>query len=321
MMNASQVRLYQNPVLTGILQGFAQGRLVGERLFPRLPHALAGVTLPKLGDARRRWYNLRRAPGGPTKSVAIDFEGKVFTVDQYAVEIPVPRELIREFDAATRVLNIDRHLELGRVAMETADAILALDYELECAELAGSEDSYAIGHTSTLAGATKWSHPSGTPVAQIRDAAELIRRKTGKRPNRLILSADAAAALAGNFEVSTWLPGSYTGMAPLESLKAILSLEEIEIGESIWIDDADAVQDVWSNMAVLAYVPDLEKVEEATDLLAEPAFGFTGVLEGHPFAEQPYYEPSGKRWVFGATFERQPNVVTNTAAFLFKEPA
>ena len=54
--------------------------------------------------------------------------------------------------------------------------------------------------------------------------------------------------------------------------------------------------------------------------LAEPGFGFTNVIEGHPFAETPYYEAGSKSWIYGATYERRPNVAYNTAAFLFTNP-
>ena len=54
---------------------------------------------------------------------------------------------------------------------------------------------------------------------------------------------------------------------------------------------------------------------------AKPAgFGFTNVIEGHPFAETPYYENGSKSWIYGATYERRPNVAYNTAAFLFTNP-
>lgn len=54
--------------------------------------------------------------------------------------------------------------------------------------------------------------------------------------------------------------------------------------------------------------------------LAEPAFGFTNVLDGHPFAETPYYDSGSKSWIYGATYERRPNVAYNTAAVLFQNP-
>lgn len=319
-MDLQQIRLYQNPVLTDMLLGLRQGRLVGDRLFPRLPTSLSSFALLKLGDAARRRYNLRRAPGASTKRVQFDFESKAFDVVGYSVDVGVPRELIREFSKASKELNLPANLELTGIAMETADSILALDYELECAELATLPESYAPGHTEALSGPDKWSHPGATPVTQIKDAAALIHRKTGRYPNCLTLSSDAFSALQVSLEVASWMPTTRGGVATVEDLKTMLELDQIEVGASIWMDESDVVHDVWSNSAVLSYTPSIDPTKEAEDILGEPAFGLTAVMEGHPFAEEPYYHPGRKSWVFGATYERRAYVATPTAGFLFQNP-
>lgn len=318
MMTPAQIRLAQNPILTSLLLGLGQGTFVAEQLFPRLPQALSGVMLAQLGNERLKKYNLRRAPGAATRRVEIKYEGKTYTVNQYSVEIPMPRELIREADESRR-LNVGNHLDVSRIALVTANDILALDYEIEVATLATTAGTYAAGHVLALAGATKWSAATGTPVTDIRAAADVIRKKIGKRPNKLTLSADAMSALEQNAEVKTYLPSTQTGVATIEQLKNILNVPEIVVGDAVWMNDADVGADVWGNNAILAYVPKIGG--NGSDIsLAEPGFGFTNVLEGHPFAETPYYAPSEKSWIYGATYERQPNVAYNTAAFLFQNP-
>lgn len=319
MMTANEVRLNQNPILTSLLLGIGQGAYVAEKLFPRLPQALSAISLAQLGDERFKRYNLRRAPGTSTKRVEIKYEGKTYTVDQYAVEVPIPREVIRESDESRR-LNVGNYLDISRMAMVTASDILGLDYELDVATLATTSGSYAAGHTVALAGGTKWSSLTGTPVTDIRAAAEVIRKKIGKRPNKLVLSADAAYCLVSNVEVRGYLPNTQTGVATMEQLKTILNVSEIAVGDATWIDAAGVGQDVWGNNAVLAYAPAMGGAGGGDISLAEPAFGFTNVLQGHPFAETPYFENSIKSWVYGATYERRPNVAYNSAAFLFQNP-
>lgn len=317
-MTATQVRLNQNPILTGLLLGMGQGIYVAEKLFPRLPSAFSGVTLPKIGDAGQRKYELRRAPGAATKRVNIKYEGQVYTVNQYSVEVPIPREVIRESDAAQRLMNVGRNLDVSRIAMVTASDILALDYEIECATLATTAGTYASGHVQALTGGTKWSAATGTPVDDIEQAAETIRQKTGKRPNTLTLSAVAWKALRHNAQVRGYLPSTQQGPATIEQLKNILNLRDIVVGDAIWIGEDDVAADVWGNHAVLSYVPLIAANGDVS--LAEPAFGFTNVIEGHPFAETPYYEPNLKSYVYGATFERQAHVAYKTAGFLFQNP-
>lgn len=318
-MTAAEIRLKQNPILTNLLLGMGQGTMVAESLFPRLPQALSGVSLMQAGDERLRRYNLRRAPGTATKRVNIKFEGKTYTVSQYSVEVPMPRELLREADES-RKLNVGNYLDVSRIAIATANDVLGLDYEIEVATLATTPASYAAGHVLALAGATKWSASTGTPVTDIRAASDVIRKKIGKRPNKLTLSPDAESALVSNPEVRSYLPSTQMGPATHEQLKTILKVKEIVVGDAVWIDEADTGRDVWGNNAVLAYVPAIGGNGSADISLAEPAFGFTNVIEGHPFAETPYYDPGFKSWMYGATFERQPNVAFNTAAFLFTNP-
>lgn len=319
MMTPSEIRLKQNPILTGLLLGMGQGSMVAEQLFPRLPQTLSSVNLAKLGDERLRRYNLRRAPGSATKRVNIKFEGVTYSVDQYSVEVPMPRELLREADES-RKLNVGNYLDVSRIAMRTSSDILGLDYELEVAGMATTAGTYAAGHVLALAGATKWSATTGTPVTDIRAASDIIRKKIGKRPNNLTLSADAESALAMNPEVRSYLPSTQMGAATLDQLKTILKVQNIVVGDAVWVDETDTGRDVWGNNAVLAYVPTIGAGGGADISLAEPAFGFTNVIEGHPFAETPYYENGSKSWVYGATYERRPNVAYNTAGFLFTNP-
>jgi hypothetical protein len=204
--------------------------------------------------------------------------------------------------------------------MATANDVLALDYELEVAGLAIDPATYG-GNVLALTGGTKWSAASGTPVDDIRAASELIRQGTGKRPNRLILSADAFFALTVNEQIRSYLSVNQIGPAtPAQLLQAIgLPGLTLEVGDATWRDAHGVGSDVWGNNAILAYVPSIGG-GGADISLAEPGFGFTNVLEGHPFAETPYYEPASKSWIYGATYERRPNVAYPEAGFLFQNP-
>lgn len=317
-MTLAEIRLKQNPILTSLLLGTGQGTMIAEQLFPRLPQALSSITLPKLGDERLRRYNLRRAPGAPTKKINIKYEGIVYSVEQYSVEVPMPRELLREADES-RKLNVGNYLDVSQIAMTTASDVLGLDYEIEVATLATNPATYAAGHVVALAGGTKWSATTGTPVTDIRAASDVIRKKIGNRPNKLTLSADAFTALSMNPEVKSYLPITVLGPATLEQLKTVLNVPNIVVGDAVWKDEADVGRDVWGNNAILAYVPTIS-AGTGNISLAQPAFGFTNVIEGHPFAETPYFDNGSKSWNYGATYERRPNVAYAEAAFLFQNP-
>ena len=194
MMNQNQIRLGQNPLMTSLLLGMGQGTYIAEQLFPRLPQALSSVMLAKIDNSRFKRYNLRRAPGSATKRIEIRYEGKTYSLDQYSIEVPIPRELIRESDES-RKMNIGNNLEISNIAVVTANGALAQDYELDVAGVSTLPASYAAGHVVALAAGTKWSAATGTPVTDIRGAIDVIRQKIGKRPNTLTLSAVAKTAV------------------------------------------------------------------------------------------------------------------------------
>ena len=318
MSTPAQVRFNVNPILTNLMvTGTAQAGLVAMQLFPQLPTALRGFTLAQLGDDATRRYNTRRAPGAATKQMRINWEGRVYTVDQHAIDVPIPRELIEDANEAAR-LNVAQHLDISRIAVNTALQVLSLGHELEAAALA--TDPAAFGaNVQALSGGAKWSADTGAPVTDLAAASEAIRKASGRRPNLLVLSADAFYALSLNKEVRSYLPTTMLGPATLEQLKTILKVPRIAIGEAIWTDESGASHDVWGNNAILAYAPDIGAGGAGLSL-GEPAFGFTSVLPGHPFVETPYFDRATKSWIYGATYERKPTLVRATAGFLFQNP-
>ena len=318
MLTTAQVRANQSPILTNLMLGMGQGTMIAEKLFPRLPQALGSMTVRQTGNERLKKYNLRRAPGAPTKKISIKLEGKVYTLDQYSVEVDLPRELIRE-DDYTKRLNPAAYLGLSTIAMATAMDVLGLGYEIEAAEFATATGTYASGHVTALTGGAKWSAATGTPVTDVKAASNVIRKKIGKRPNRLTLSPDAKLAVDMNPEVKSQLPSTQMGGPTLAQLATIFEVEEILVGDAVWVDEADAGADVWGNNAVLTYVPRIGGDGTAMSL-AEPAFGFTNVMPDHPYGETPYYSAEYKSWIWGATFERKVSVAYNTAGFLFQNP-
>lgn len=319
-MTPNQVRL-ANPILAGLmLAGVAQATtsMAAQALFPRLPTALRGFQIATMGDEATRAYNTRRAPGTGTKQVSINWQGTTYTVDQHAIDVPIPRELVQEQDLAAR-MNVGANIAISQIAVNTALQILDLSYEMESAAIATDPTPYGA-NALALSGGTKWSAATGTPVTDITNAIEAIRKATGRRPNTLVISAVALNALRMNAEVKTYLPSTLLGPATLEQLKTILNVANIVSAETVWTGDDGVVNDVWGNNAILAYVPNIGATGTGLSL-GEPAFGFTSWLDGHPLVETPYYNQGLKSWIYGATFERRPQLVRATAGFLFRNPA
>lgn len=314
-MTLEQIRNKSNPILTNMLLGESQGDLVASTLFPTLPQALRGMSLTTIGNESRKQHDLRRAPGTATKQITFKYESRTFTIDQYAVDLPMPRELIDESNTARR-LNVGPYLDISKVAMATIRAVLNLGYELEAGKLATEPNTYPTANKLALSSTTKWSAETGKPITDVFDAKEVVRKATGRRPNLLLLSADAYHATRNNKEVRGMLPSTFTGTPNLNVLKTLFEVDQIVIGDATVVGADDSVTDVWGNSAVLAFTAKTSAGGTVMNM-AQPAFGFTSTLPGHPFAEKPWYDESLKSWVYGATYERRVNIATPEAGFLF----
>jgi len=123
---------------------------------------------------------------------------------------------------------------------------------------------------------------------------------------------------------ATYVLGAESGTNLAESFIAAIQQRGADpfygVPQILMMDMGSANTSGLFSNAILAYVPKVGAGGTSDISLAEPGFGFTNVLEGHPFAEAPYYENGTKSWIYGATYERRPNVAYNTAGFLFTNP-
>lgn len=321
MMNLEQARLNQNPVLGGMMLGTGQGNKTAQALFPMMPMALRGGTIPRVGAEALRRYDLARAPGADTRRVDIHWDGVVVTVKQKAVDIPIPREFIDEASNATiasgnAVMNVQKNLDISKYAVETAMEILTNDYEADAAAIAANPTSYAVGNVLALAGATKWSTATGMPVTDLLSARRAVRTKTGRNPNLAHFSALAWDSLQTNPQVLSYMSANNMRLLDVEGAMRLFQVEKIVIGDAVMEGAGGVVSDLWGNNVILAFAPTVGG--EAA--VGQPAFGVTSVLKGHPFVEQPWYDYEAKTWVYGATYERAPLVTDNRAGFLIQNP-
>jgi hypothetical protein len=304
MMNASAVRVI-NPILTTYVQGYRNGALVGDALFPRVPVEISGGQILEFGKEAFKLYSSNRAPGGSTKRISFGYLGKPFALKGKSLEAVVPREHLRD---ASVVPGIDLAQRANRLVMNA----LLLELEYDQATLATTAANYDANHKITLAGVTKWSDPASDPIAQVETAAEAIRTSTGIRPNTLVLSAQATSAARTNAKIRAQFQYTSADSITNEMLARAFNIKKLVIGDAVTSDDAGAVSDVWGNTAVLAYVP------ESASGLEEPSFGYTYTMNGHPLVEEPYYDNNAKSWIYGVSFERAPVLSGITSGYLFQ---
>jgi len=308
-MNALNTRTARviDPVLSGIAQGYIHAQRVGHVLFPAVEVMQRGGRVIEFGRESFFDYKARRAPGANAVTIQFGYEGKPYSLDQYSLDVPVPREHAEE---AQQVPGID----LGKRAVVTAMDSLTLSLEIEQAELASNPANYGVSNKTTLIGAARWNQSSSTPVSDIETAKDQVRRACGVEPNRMVISAEGFKALKNHETVAEKFKYTTADSITAKMLANLLELDELAVGKATYMDSVDAgasFKEAWGNVAVLAYVP----TQDAA--LEQPSFGYTYTLKGHPFVEPPRWEGNKRSWIYGVTYERKPVLTGIASGFLF----
>lgn len=302
-----------DPVLTNVAQGYSNQDFVGDRLFPRVPVSTRGGQIIEFGREAYRLYALKRQAGGRTARIQFGYLGKPFALYQDAAEAPVPREHMQ--DAA-----ITPRLDLGLRAVNVAMRAVAMSLEYDQATLATTAGNYGAGNKVTLAGATKWSAGTGTPLVDVDNAREAVRQQCGMYPNVMVLSPLAFNACKNNPSIVSRF--QYNGMTAPDGtgitaamLAGLFNVKDVVIAGAVSFSDANVATDVWGNNAVLACVG-------LGGVGAElPSYGYTYALDGNPLVEAPYWEEATKSWVYGVTYERIPVLSGISSGYLIQNPS
>jgi hypothetical protein len=298
-----------DPILSTVARGFAAQQFIARQLLPNVPVPAAGGQIIQFGREEFRQYNnTRRAPGAATVRLPMGYAGAPYALSQFAIEVPVPREHMRD---ASRVPGIN----LGTIATQKGMRNGMLDLEVEAAALVRNTASYAASNRVALAGGSRFSDAAVDPFVALETGKEAIRAQIGLYPNTVAMGARVFAALKRNQAVLDRIKYTGTGQVTTQILADLLEVEQVLIGQGIQLDAADAATDIWGTDLIMAYTG-IGAVDNA-----QPSFGFTYELEGHPLVEVPYWDASTKSWIYPVSYERVPVVAGNTAGYLIQTAA
>lgn len=295
-----------DPVLSTHVRGYRQASLVGHLLFPTVEVDVAAGKVIEFGKEDFMLYNARRAAGAATKRIEFGYEGKPFALVQDSLESKVPREYAREAEAVPGI-------DLGMRAASKVMNSLTLTLEYDQAAIATNPASYEADHQIVLSGGSQWSHADSDPALAISAARQTIRQSCGFYPNVMICGPKPYAALKNNKHIAAQFKNADIITAAL--LAQLFEIEQVVEGRAATANDAGQFADVWGNYAILAYAPPNPSGQE------EPSYGYTYTMKGHPFVEQPYWDPNQKSWIYGVTYERAPVLAGMAAGYLFVNPA
>ncbi|SCW56164.1 hypothetical protein SAMN02927924_01366 [Sphingobium faniae] len=305
-MNSAQARVL-DPILTQHARGYTNAEFVGHALFPVVTMPTRAAKRIEFDRSSFRRRRTRRAPGAPIAALEFGYEGKPVALHQEALSAVTPIEHQQEAGAVPGI-------DLQQVGVDTVLAVIAMEKEIQQAEVARNAASYAATNKDALAGAEKWSDPDSDPKAQVYDAKEVIRKRIGRRPNTLVLGGGLTSALGKHPLITAHFRPTNAAAISLAMLASYFDVESVVSGDAIY-DQADGTTvDVWGGDAILAWVAPAGQRQ-----MPLPSYGYTYQLQGHPLVEQARFDADIRSWKNDCLDEFSAELVGADAGFLFQD--
>ncbi len=304
-MTTSSARVV-DPILTSVAQGYQNGSLVGNNLFPLVPVAQRAGKIVTFGKESFMAYDTARAPGSAVKRINLGYSSGSYGLVDHALAAAVPIELLEEAKAVPGV-------DMASAAVRTVQNALTLRLEVDQATVATTAGSYGSGNKTTLTSTAQWSDFSGTsdPINDIETAKEAVRSGVGLRANTIVMGAKVFAKLRQHPKVVDRM--KYTGrdVATAEILAALFGVQRVLVGDAITATDAGVFSDVWGKFVVVAYT-DLGSMAE----MGRPSYGYTYQLNGYPMVEPPRYDEDTRTWLYDVADAVKPVLTAPLAGYL-----
>lgn len=297
-----------DPILSAVARGYRSAKApIANVLFPIVPVGQRAGRIIVFGTDDFRLVNTKRAPGANTKRVQYGYGSEPFALVDHRLEGSVPVELQEE---AAAVPGID----LAAGAVRQVQNVMALERENEAAKLARDASKYDAANKETLSGTSQWSNAASDPFTDIMDGKEVIRAKTGEKPNVLTLGPKVLTALRTHPKVLDRLStASDRPPATLQQLQALFELQQVVEGDAVY-HDGTQFQDVWGKDAILAFTTPASMQE-----MGAPNYGYTYQLSSRPIVEEGYFDNNTNTWYYPTSDAYQPVFAGPSAGFLFKD--
>ena len=266
-----QVRGQAEPVLTGLARGYQGNKFIWRTLFPVVDVPSRALKIPFFGKELFKIYKALRAPRAQSNKMSVDFRD----VDTYTLE---EWDLYDEIDYAEIQESIQDERQYSTLKVQEA---IELGIEAECADMAQNTANYPAGHAVALSGTDQFTdYTNSDPRAVAKEGHSVIRKKTGKQGNVLVLGTKTLEALEDHPKLIDKIKYTQEGFPSTELLKKYFKVEDVIIGESIYYDSTtQEFVDLWSDILLLAYV---DRQPQQQRNRKELSFGYTFRLKGYP---------------------------------------
>lgn len=301
-----------DPILTNVAKANKQGNMVGLQLFPRVTVNSYGGQIIEYDDTDFIPVDSSRAAGGCIAGIQVGrYNGNNFALTMHALMGEVPIEHVSD---AQNVPGINLQMQ----AVNTVQAKLNLELEIEHATKARDANNYGSGNKTTLTDTNRWDDTGVDPKGTVMTAKEAIRTAIGVYPNTMIVPALTNSRLKVNDVIVERFQYNNSPVITDAMLQQYFEMENYLVPMAVSLPQLGGTKvDVWGVDVILAYVapPQGSNSKE----MAEPSFGYTYVFEGHPLVEPGMYERKCKKWEYPVSYDRTVVMNCPDAGYLIKD--
>lgn len=274
-----------NVPLTTLASGYAPAGLIGEQVFPVVRSITQGGKIPVFGKDAFKIYETLRARGAKSNRAGMSPDTwKTFYCEEHDLAIPLDK---RELDALKNLpgdATLKALFNLENRQRRRVQWNLKLELEKVIADDVQNTNNYSASNRKALANSTCWSETGSSPDDDIEAGREAIRSKIGRYPNTLILGSDAYAQLKFHAAYTEKMKLTSDKVVRPELIAQIHDLDRVIIGQSMGLDADENFVDLWSDNAILCYIP-----KTTTPEIDEPSFGYT-IKPGFSSTPYPYVD-------------------------------
>jgi hypothetical protein len=260
--------------LTKIVRGFRPNKYLSDKVFPQIMVDGSPLKLKTFGKDMFKLYETLRAKYANSNILRVESSGELMV----ELEVRDAVGLIDKEHEATKEL---KELEI-RAAKKGQEAIL-LNLEVINATMVQDAATYPTGNKITLSGTDQWNdYANSTPVKDVYDGKKAVSDKIGEEPNTMVLPKDVFDVIIWHPEVKTVHPTTGQSQpATLETLKARFGIDNILVGNSKKLDEANDIFDpIWTKDVELLFVnPNPNPNEE------DVSFGYRFRQKGYPYVD------------------------------------
>lgn len=251
-------KVHIDKTLSNISIGYKNEAYIADSIFKPLEVKKQSDRYYVYGMEKFRTHNDLRAPG--TEANEINW---TLSNDTYFTEGHALRHAIADEETA----NADEEFDLESEGTELVTEGILLNKEVDAANQVMNANNYHNDLRLTLgsAGTYKWSdYDNSDPIMDVHKAKEALHKKSGIRPNTMIMSEQVLNVLKLHPKIKDVIKYVERGIISQELLKAVFGVDNFLVGSALVSDATNAgsylpgqredLNYIWGTSVVLAYI-------------------------------------------------------------------